>query len=695
MHEDTALGDDAALLPGPDSFEGVLAWARSNIEGLSRHDAVHGTRFAVELKAKMDTGVIMTTSYSGQGTAEACGPQVQDACAGRTGFTVHSACDYNRIARKALLAHSCRSAPAHVFEDIMRRVHPDCAEQLVSLQRRLQAQLQSQCAGQRTTKKFREAVTRLGEEMAQEAGKILDAACFLEQAPCARGGQHCCLKPARAGRLWVELAGVTCTAFSNFGSKLRWVDPSAVPCLVWCYWCRPTAPDIILVECVSEFEAACLEAILSDYAFLKVIFCPTTLGIPSRRKRFYGAFVNKRSLAIDSGLPAEDTSFLFHSIFARSLRLDGGIYLRANEDTMLRYWQHCAAQRGLEVSEHDLARMNRSALLDPAHRVRLQGYIAEAQRHGISDSDHLFCNVMQTVGFVNCSARHRGLFPTLMRNSVLVDCGRQAGGGRPVHPLEHYAAMGFPVLLPPEAVANAYCPFPQLLDLSAPESLTFREMRHLTGNGMHCAAVGTWLQLVLAITRSQGDPAGPAGRPRWSAGGGGEVRRPRKCPLGLPEPPWPEVQGRLVAPPASGCEQRRTDPGGALLSATSRDAGGGGCCRGEARLAKAACPRICGRLLDEGDICQEPCNLAESHEAPHGFGCTHTLPPPMPMRPPPQDGHRRRWRTRTGTGAPPLAVLPQTPCRAHAGPISTSSAAQRLSTRCTVDSAAPTVPALW
>ena len=34
------------------------------------------------------------------------------------------------------------------------------------------------------------------------------------------------------------------------------------------------------------------------------------------------------------------------------------------------------------------------------------------------------------------------------------------------------------------------------------------------------------------------------------------------------------------------------------------------------RLAKAACPRICGRILDEGDICQEPCNLAESHERP-------------------------------------------------------------------------------
>ena len=144
---------------------------------------------------------------------------------------------------------------------------------------------------------------------------------------------------------------------------------------------------------------------------------------------------------------------------------------------------------------------------------------------------------------------------------------------------------------------------------------------------------------------AEGDLAGPAGRPRWSAGGGGEARRPRKCPLGLPEPPWPGVQGRQVAPPASGCEQRRTDPGGAQLSATSRDAGGGGgCCRGKARMArmaKAACPRICGRILGEGAICQEPCNLAEAHEGTHCFDCMHTLPPPMPARPPPLEG---RWR---------------------------------------------------
>ena len=148
---------------------------------------------------------------------------------------------------------------------------------------------------------------------------------------------------------------------------------------------------------------------------------------------------------------------------------------------------------------------------------------------------------------------------------------------------------------------------------------------------------------------AEGDLAGPAGTPRRSAGrGGGEARslrlRPRKSPSGPPVQPGTGAQGRLVALPATGCDQQGTDPGGAQLSNTSRVAGGrggGACCRGMARWAKgakAACPRICGRVLEADEVCQEPCNLPEAHDGAHCFDCMHTLPPPMPGRPPPLDG---------------------------------------------------------
>ena len=147
-------------------------------------------------------------------------------------------------------------------------------------------------------------------------------------------------------------------------------------------------------------------------------------------------------------------------------------------------------KRGIPISDSDLERIDTKALLDPAHRIRLKAYVDDARAKGLFESNHLFFNVMQTVGFVSNSARHRGLFPTLMRNSVLIDCGVCAPGrARPVHPLEHYAAMGFPVLVESE---TERCPFPV-------SSFSHQHMRHLTGNGMHVVAVGTWLQFALAV----------------------------------------------------------------------------------------------------------------------------------------------------------------------------------------------------
>ena len=149
---------------------------------------------------------------------------------------------------------------------------------------------------------------------------------------------------------------------------------------------------------------------------------------------------------------------------------------------------------------------------------------------------------------------------------------------------------------------------------------------------------------------AEGGQACPAGPPRRGAGqGGGEERRqslrPRKPSSGPSVRSGTEAQGRLVALPATGCEQQGTGPGGAQLSDTLREAGGrggrGSCCRGKARWAggaRAACPRICGRILDEGEVCQEPCSLAEAHEGAHRFECMHTLPPPRPTRPTPMDG---------------------------------------------------------
>ena len=59
------------------------------------------------------------------------------------------------------------------------------------------------------------------------------------------------------GRIHVEVAGVTCVAWStmNQSKTVGWYHPSAGPCMVEAYWCKHLRPSIIVVECVKGFDA--------------------------------------------------------------------------------------------------------------------------------------------------------------------------------------------------------------------------------------------------------------------------------------------------------------------------------------------------------------------------------------------------------------------------------------------------------
>eukprot|EP00974_Lingulodinium_polyedra_P122411 11182731-Lingulodinium_polyedra.AAC.1 len=132
---------------------------------------------------------------------------------------------------------------------------------------------------------------------------------------CLRCGGHCSLRPALGPRqLWVEIAGMTCTAFSSFGLQWRWADPSAIPCLIWAMWCAHEKPDVILAECVGEFETTPIEEIFHEYHFVKNKVCPSQLGWPCRRRRFYGAWVKKETMTI-LGTTIQTAPSLFAELF--------------------------------------------------------------------------------------------------------------------------------------------------------------------------------------------------------------------------------------------------------------------------------------------------------------------------------------------------------------------------------------------
>ncbi len=107
---------------GPLTFEGVLRWAADNLEALRAHDLAPAAGISLEsgLLKNMSRGVVLTTSYSGQGTAEFAAAELRRVAAAADARCVpdmrmHSASEHDPLAQRVLLSHDPRSAPAHVF----------------------------------------------------------------------------------------------------------------------------------------------------------------------------------------------------------------------------------------------------------------------------------------------------------------------------------------------------------------------------------------------------------------------------------------------------------------------------------------------------------------------------------------------------------------------------------------------------
>ena len=100
----------------------------------------------------------------------------------------------------------------------------------------------------------RELIDRAGRKHVRQIRATLSDADVNEEAWCTTCNRYCRIAPARdAGELWVEVAGVTCVGFSRIGGQQKWARESAIVCLAWSYWCSMAGPDIIFIECVSDF----------------------------------------------------------------------------------------------------------------------------------------------------------------------------------------------------------------------------------------------------------------------------------------------------------------------------------------------------------------------------------------------------------------------------------------------------------
>ncbi|MCP4240020.1 MAG: hypothetical protein GY772_05620, partial [bacterium] len=263
--------------------------------------------------------VVVTTSYSGIGCAEAALAWIRDAFqdAGVSlALHFHSATDISAVCRKVLASHVRGSRPEHIFGNVQASVPASTIARLEAMGAIYRERITARVSAARLAKGMEHAsdvrraeVQRLGDKFAEKATKLL-AEHELDLGAigwCHVHEKECPLAPstARSGRaLFLEVAGTTCVAWSSMGLRWGWLDPSAVPCLAWSFWMRARRPDIIIHENTPRFDLERLLALLGPelHAAVSQLTSPDDFGVPTRRWSRYALLFRRDDDEMSGGV---------------------------------------------------------------------------------------------------------------------------------------------------------------------------------------------------------------------------------------------------------------------------------------------------------------------------------------------------------------------------------------------------------
>ena len=240
-----ALSNAEDLPAGPQSYRECFQWNDYVVQSLLADNGPVPKR---RLK------VAFTSSYSGVGMAEIGLDFVSQAMA-RADIDITVAC-----CSQTELDETCQACLGgqHVFGDILERVEERVVQKLTKAQEKYGDRFEKARAA--APKNASDLKQSFEDQFLKEAAKILDQALrdnkFKETAHCYRCNAQCNWGPRPTDAWWVECAGNTCTPWADRGKRRGYLDPAAIPALVW-LWSLSVYdfPDIILNENVPGFDS--------------------------------------------------------------------------------------------------------------------------------------------------------------------------------------------------------------------------------------------------------------------------------------------------------------------------------------------------------------------------------------------------------------------------------------------------------
>lgn len=362
-----------------------------------------------------------------------------------------------------------------MFGDILESLSLACKLQIGQMSRRLKRAVT--CANQQGRLPARAAIRRIGELFCKELHGVVrqaDLAPWREQF-CYRCSKQCRVSfsegTSPGDRRVLAIAGVTCVDFSAFGRRSGLAGKSMVALAAWLAQVLADEPDLVIIENVVQFRMKAVAPLKQMFDFHIIDFSPEDLGIPSPRRRKYMLLTHKRKASC-----VMDIDLTFGPTFFRDLVASSHVYCVAEQAAIQREIAERSRALGVEFSTLE-------ETLRPDTRRRLIAWLAWAESCGHRSG---FVNLSQNVEYLCGSGGRRRLgAPTLLRSSHLY-C---LGCSRVLTAPEYLLIMG---------IRNF--PLSVLNDTVGHRAISSKQLREFAGNGMHAAAVGSFIIFTLGST---------------------------------------------------------------------------------------------------------------------------------------------------------------------------------------------------
>ena len=433
----------------PDSWSSHFSWPHRYLGLIS--NALSLIQKKVEPCAQK---VLLTTSFSGVGTAEFSAEAALNACSSfsnsdKAHLVPYCCCDFNKHCRAVLRNQECQ----HVFQSTCDSFPPAVINSLRSVVHEARKKYVAICL-QSPQFKNDEALNQLGSEVSEKCARILKGVKPKQKCWCERHSSFCNRFPSRTELLdaiWIETSGSPCIPWTPaaYGSGLKWLhEDVSVSFWAWLYSILngENIPDALLHENVPGFdlEGMCKHHMPDSYVMQTFVLSPADVGFPAARPRRYTLFLRKDHVPL-LGFSLSN----WQDIFGSQLQIDATVLLNADEVSLEDLKKTYSSRRHLPSKPAGKdASWSWESLLSPSQYRIVRNMREKVSEHDLaSRPSHWFCNVSQSMDF---QPRFKPVLtaPTLMTSSRLwIDSSEKHRMRRLIHPLELFAMQGLPVFM--------------------------------------------------------------------------------------------------------------------------------------------------------------------------------------------------------------------------------------------------------